>query len=77
MGSVTRNWPIRLDICTNQLELAIGAQQGSTIDEWLAQGFQASEHCENMINHQGLDPKEIASITQKIDHFKQICKTND
>jgi len=76
MTEIKKNWPFRLQFCSNQLKLAIEARESNSIENWLAQGFEASEHCETMLESNGLNPDDIEKIKEKIDNFKLICKND-
>jgi hypothetical protein len=77
METRIKNWPSRLQVCIDQLTLAIQSKDSESIDQWLKSGFIAIENCENMLNANGIDPKDIELINSKITHFKEICKDND
>ncbi len=77
MESRIKDWGIRLEICTTQLQLAISAKEPGSIDEWLKEGFEALEHCEAVLVANGLDPKDIDKMKSRITNFKLICKDND
>lgn len=76
MEPVKRDWPERLQVCTDQLNLAIQGEDADSTMTWLADGFEAQEACEIMLKTNGLDPKKIELIELKINNFKEVLKND-
>jgi len=71
------NWPLRLQLCIDQLTIAMQYTDVILIDEWLQAGFEAEENCNRLIEHNLLETQgDRELLKQKISQFKTLIKND-